>query len=77
MGTQPMMRMMTTSTGTPKRIQLCSQLGNLSPVPVLSDVVMPGVGDIQTVEDFLVSSNIMPLGSLVFVLFCVSRRSAG
>lgn len=29
---------------------------------VLSDVVMPGVGDIQTVEDFLVSSNIMPLG---------------
>ena len=44
---------------------------------VLSDVVMPGVGDIQTVEDFLVSSNIMPLGSLVFVLFCVSRRGWG
>ena len=38
---------------------------------------MPGVGDIQTVEDFLVSSNIMPLGSLVFVLFCVSRRGWG
>ena len=33
--------------------------------------------DIQTVEDFLVSSNIMPLGSLVFVLFCVSRRGWG
>ena len=44
---------------------------------VLSDVVMPGVGDIQTVEDFLVSSNIMPLGSLVYVLFCVSRRGWG
>ena len=44
---------------------------------VLSDVVMPGVGDIQTVEDFLVSSNIMPLGSLVFVMFCVSRRGWG
>ncbi len=44
---------------------------------VLSHVVMPGVGDIQTVEDFLVSSNIMPLGSLVFVLFCVSRRGWG
>ena len=38
---------------------------------------MPGVGDIQTVEDFLVSSNIMPLGSLVYVLFCVSRRGWG
>ena len=37
----------------------------------------PGVGDIQTVEDFLVSSNIMPLGSLVYVLFCVSRRGWG
>ena len=44
---------------------------------MLSDVVMPGVGDIQTVEDFLVSSNIMPLGSLVYVLFCVSRRGWG
>ena len=44
---------------------------------VLSDVVMPGVGDIQTVEDFLVASNITPLGSLVFVLFCVSRRGWG
>ncbi|MEC4176689.1 sodium-dependent transporter [Adlercreutzia sp. R7] len=44
---------------------------------VLADVVMPGVGDIQTVEDFLVSSNIMPLGSLVFVLFCVSRHGWG
>ncbi len=44
---------------------------------VLSGVVMPGVGDIQTIEDFLVSSNIMPLGSLVFVLFCTSRRGWG
>ena len=44
---------------------------------VLSDVVMPGVGDIQTVEDFLVSSNIMPLGSLVYVLFCTTRYGWG
>ena len=44
---------------------------------VLSGVVMPGVGDIQTIEDFLVSSNIMPLGSLVYVLFCTSRRGWG
>ena len=44
---------------------------------LLSGVVMPGVGDIQTIEDFLVSSNIMPLGSLVFVLFCVSKKGWG
>lgn len=28
-------------------------------------------------EDFLVSNNIMPLGSLVYVLFCVSKRGWG
>ncbi|MCI8469384.1 MAG: sodium-dependent transporter [Eggerthellaceae bacterium] len=44
---------------------------------VLSDVVLPGVGDIQSIEDFLVSNNILPLGSLVFVGFCVSRRGWG
>ena len=25
-------------------------------------------------EDFIVSNNILPLGSLVYLLFCVSRR---
>lgn len=36
MGTQPMMRMMTTSTGTPKRIHRRSHRGNLSPSPSLA-----------------------------------------
>ena len=36
MGTQPMMRMMTTSTGTPKRIHGRSHRGNLSPSPSLA-----------------------------------------
>ena len=44
---------------------------------VLSDVVLPGVGNIQSIEDFLVSNNILPLGSLVFVFFCVSKRGWG
>ena len=44
---------------------------------VLSGVVVPGIGDIQTVEDFIVSNNILPLGSLVFVAFCVSKRGWG
>lgn len=33
--------------------------------------------DIQGWEDFLVSYNLLPLGSLVYLLFCVSRRGWG
>ncbi|MBR5260217.1 MAG: sodium-dependent transporter [Eggerthellaceae bacterium] len=44
---------------------------------VLSDVIVPGIGDIQGVEDFIVSNNILLLGSLVFVAFCVSKRGWG
>ena len=33
--------------------------------------------DISTIEDFLVSQNILPLGSLLFVLFCVSKKGWG
>ena len=33
--------------------------------------------DISTVEDFLVSQNILPLGSLVYLLFCVSKAGWG
>lgn len=44
---------------------------------VLSGVVVPGIGDIQAIEDFIVSNNILPLGSLVFVAFCVSKRGWG
>ncbi len=44
---------------------------------VWSGVELPGVGNIQSIEDFLVSSNVLPLGSLVFVAFCVSRRGWG
>ncbi|MBR3690541.1 MAG: sodium-dependent transporter [Eggerthellaceae bacterium] len=44
---------------------------------VLSGVAIPGIGDIQAIEDFIVSNNILPLGSLVFVMFCVSKRGWG
>ncbi len=44
---------------------------------VLSSVVLPGIGDIQAIEDFLVSNNILLLGSLVFVAFCVSKHGWG
>jgi len=44
---------------------------------VWSDFAIPGIGDIQAIEDFLVSNNLLPLGSLVFLLFCVTKRGWG
>lgn len=44
---------------------------------VLSDFTVPGIGDIQSVEDFLISNNILPIGSLVFLLFCTTKRGWG
>lgn len=32
---------------------------------------------IQDLEDFIISNNLLPLGSLVYLLFCVSRRGWG
>ena len=44
---------------------------------VLSGVTIPAIGDIQSIEDFIVSNNMLPLGSLLFVLFCTTRRGWG
>ena len=44
---------------------------------VLSGFVIPGIGDIQGLEDFIVSNNLLPIGSLAFVLFCTSKRGWG
>ena len=44
---------------------------------VFSGAEIPGIGNIQAIEDFLVSSNIMPIGSLVFLAFCISKRGWG
>ncbi len=44
---------------------------------VWSGVELPGIGNIQAIEDFLVSNNILVIGSLIFVLFCVSKRGWG
>ena len=32
---------------------------------------------IQDLEDFIISNNLLPLGSLVYLLFCTSRRGWG
>ncbi len=60
----------------------CSLLAVLS-IPcvlgfnVLSDVTIPGIGDIQSIEDFIISNNILPLGSLFILLFCTRKSGWG
>lgn len=44
---------------------------------VWSGFTIPGIGDIQSIEDFLVSNNFLVLGSLGFVLFCTLKRGWG
>lgn len=44
---------------------------------VLSFIVFPGIGNFQDLWDFIVSANILPLGSLVFLLFCTKKNGWG
>ena len=44
---------------------------------IWSGVTLPGIGDIQTIEDFVVSNNILPIGSLRYLRFCVCKRGWG
>ena len=38
---------------------------------------IPGIGNVQDIEDFIVSNNLLPLGSLVYLIFCTSRYGWG
>lgn len=40
-------------------------------------VSIPRIGNIQDLEDFIVSNNMLPIGSLVYLLFCTSRYGWG
>lgn len=44
---------------------------------VWSDIRIPAIGDIMDIEDFIVSFILLPLGSLCYVLFCVSKKGWG
>ncbi len=44
---------------------------------VLSGLTIPGIGNIQDLEDFLVSNNLLPLGALLYLRFCTSRYGWG
>ena len=44
---------------------------------VWSGFAIPGIGNIQAIEDFIVSNNILPLGGIIFSLFCASKWGWG
>ena len=44
---------------------------------VWSAFQVPGIGDIQSLEDFVLSNNILSIGALVFLLFCTTKRGWG
>ena len=44
---------------------------------VWSGMQIPGIGDIQSIEDFIVSNNILPLGGLIFAVFCCTKLGWG
>ena len=44
---------------------------------VWSGFQIPGIGDIQGLEDFIVSNNLLPIGSLIILLFCTTKKGWG
>lgn len=42
-----------------------------------ADFQVPGIGDVQSLEDFILSNNILVIGCFVFVLFCTTKRGWG
>lgn len=44
---------------------------------VWSGIEVPAIGNIQAIEDFVISNNVLPIGSLVLLLFCVTKRGWG
>ena len=44
---------------------------------IWSGFTIPNIGDIQAIEDFIVSNNLLPIGSLIVLLFCTSKKGWG
>lgn len=44
---------------------------------VLSNLQIPRIGNIQDIEDFIVSNNLLPIGCLVYILFCTRKKGWG
>lgn len=44
---------------------------------IWENIAIPGIGSFLDIEDFVVSNLLLPIGSLVYVLFCTSRYGWG
>lgn len=44
---------------------------------VWSGITLPHIGDIQSIEDFIISNNLLPIGSLGYILFCTAKYGWG
>ena len=44
---------------------------------IWDSIAIPGIGSFLDIEDFVVSNLLLPIGSLVYVLFCTSRYGWG
>ena len=42
-----------------------------------SGFTIPGLGNIQDIEDFILSNNMLPIGALIICLFCTSKKGWG
>ena len=66
-----------------KAVGICGALITVLSLPcalgfnVWSGFTIPGIGDIQGLEDFILSNNILPIGALIICLFCTSKKGWG
>ena len=44
---------------------------------IWADFLVLGIGDVQSLEDFILSNNILPIGCFIFVMFCTTKRGWG
>ncbi len=44
---------------------------------VWSEFTIPNIGNIQAIEDFIVSNNLLPIGALIILLFCTRKSGWG
>ena len=44
---------------------------------IWSGITLPGIGDIQSIEDFVLSNNMLPIGALAYIFFCTRKFGWG
>ena len=44
---------------------------------IWSGIEIPAIGNIQAIEDFIFSNNILVMGAIIFVMFCTTKLGWG